>query len=388
VRHVPLALALVLLAAPARGQSAGAPEAVRPPQSFKWTQAPRWLVRLAFATTPGCADFDARSFRERMIYRVTYDPFIPLAAFKNQNPNPEPGSDVASARALLAESGMPTPAGDLAVKVMRTGAVLTATARWTDPSGEERVSSTHTQAGTGPWACFQVLEAIATRVALEFPMPKLEPLPVPTCSAAEPAPAAPAPVPAAPPVFVPWNSGFIGVGAGGDFGSAWGALAEVSLEVGLQRQQWPWGGWSASARIHWGPQQNGITPPAGQASINENAGLVAGNLSGCVHRAWPVSTYRAWPVSLAGCIVGELGAVQESSERRSHPELHQTALFAGGGVGARVRATPFTHFYVQMETDVLGIAKVAGSTDMWSNVFGRGFAGAAGRLGVGLGVWF
>jgi hypothetical protein len=115
-------------------------------------------------------------------------------------------------------------------------------------------------------------------------------------------------------------------------------------------------------------------------SVDVSTLLVAGSLAGCI--------YRAWPVSLAGCVVGELGGVQQSAGTPDLVGFHQTALFAGGGVGARMEVPLSDRFYVQMGTDVLGVAKLAGNTNQLRNVTARSFGGAAAGLGAGLGVSF
>jgi hypothetical protein len=107
---------------------------------------------------------------------------------------------------------------------------------------------------------------------------------------------------------------------------------------------------------------------------------MAGRVVGCVH--------RAWAVSLAGCVVADLGEVQQSAGTPVFQGLHQTALFGGGGAGARVEVPLSTLGYVQIATDVLGIAKLAGSANQSTYVFGRTVGGAAGGLGAGLGVSF
>ena len=130
--------------------------------------------------------------------------------------------------------------------------------------------------------------------------------------------------------------------------------------------------------VRWAPQQTGIGPPATLVAVDVSSSLVAGRLAGCV--------YRAWPVSLAGCVVGELGEIQQSAATFKFQQVHQTALFAGGGVGARIQAPLSDRLYVQIVTDVLGVAKLAGSTSQSNNVIARNFGGAAGRLGAGLGA--
>ncbi len=67
---------------------------------------------------------------------------------------------------------------------------------------------------------------------------------------------------------------------------------------------------------------------------------------------------------------------------------HETVLFGGGGVGARVEIPLPAGLYLQMATDVLGVGKLAGSTSMATNVNARSFGGAAGGLGGGLGISF
>jgi hypothetical protein len=120
--------------------------------------------------------------------------------------------------------------------------------------------------------------------------------------------------------------------------------------------------------------------PTATTAVDIGTLLVAGSLAGCVH--------RAWPVSLAGCLVAELGEVQQSAATPTLPFVHQTALFAGGGVRARIEVPLSDLVYVQVEADVRGVAKLAGSTNQWVNVVARSFGGAAGRLGAGLGISF
>ncbi len=172
----------------------------------------------------------------------------------------------------------------------------------------------------------------------------------------------------------------VGVGARADFGAAWGAIFGVTVEGGVQRQEWGWGGWSLMGAFRLAPQQTEIEPPSTIPSADVTTLLAAGSLTGCVH--------RAWPVSLAGCVVGELGEVQQSAGTPTLQGFHQTALFAGAGVGARIEARPYGRLYVQMDTSVLGVAKLAGSTSQSKNVFGRSFGGVAGGLGAGLGLSF
>jgi hypothetical protein len=154
----------------------------------------------------------------------------------------------------------------------------------------------------------------------------------------------------------------------------------VTLEGGFQRQEWGWGGWSLTGALRWAPQQTGIGPPTSVATADVSSSLVAGRLAGCV--------YRAWAVSLAGCVIGELGEVQQSAGGLRDQNLHETVLFAGGGIGAHIRVPLTDRVHVQMETDVLGVARLAGGTSQWTNVFGRSFEGAAGGLGASLGVSF
>jgi hypothetical protein len=172
----------------------------------------------------------------------------------------------------------------------------------------------------------------------------------------------------------------VGVGVEADFGAAWGAIFGASVELGVQRQEWKWGGWSVMGKFRWAPSQPGIGPPTGSPAIDVSTSLLAGSVAGCIH--------RAWPVSLAGCVLGELGEVQESAEAHTYPNVHQTALFAGGGVGARVEAPVFGPVYVQIAADVRGVARLAGKTDQWVNANARNFSGAAGGLAAGLGASF
>jgi hypothetical protein len=132
--------------------------------------------------------------------------------------------------------------------------------------------------------------------------------------------------------------------------------------------------------FRWAPQQTGIGPPTTTLTADVRTLLFAGSLMGCVH--------RAWPVSLAGCAVGELGEVQQAAGTPAFTGLHQTVMFAGGGVGARIEVPLSDRFYGQMAADVLGVAKLAGGSNQWSNVVARSFGGATAGLGAGLGVSF
>jgi len=168
-------------------------------------------------------------------------------------------------------------------------------------------------------------------------------------------------------------------GAGGrvDFVAA-EALFGLTVEGGFQRREWGWGGWSLMGTFRWDPQQPVIGSPTSFASPDVSSSLLAAGFTGCVH--------RAWPVSLAGCIVGELGEIQQSAGMAMLGKLHQTVLFAGLGVGARIEWPLPAGLYFQLATDVRGVAKLAGTTSQVTNVFGRSFGGAAGGLGAGLGV--
>jgi hypothetical protein len=172
----------------------------------------------------------------------------------------------------------------------------------------------------------------------------------------------------------------LGTGARADFGSAWGAIFGVTLEGGFQRREWGWGGWSLMGTFRWAPQQVGLGPPTSVGALDVNASLVAGRLAGCI--------YRAWRVTLAGCVVGDLGAVQQSAGTPLLVGSHQTALFAGGGVGARVEAPLPAGLYFQMATDVIGVGTLSGSTNKAANVNARRLGASAGGLGAGLGVSF
>jgi hypothetical protein len=241
--------------------------------------------------------------------------------------------------------------------------------------------------------CVRAVEAAGNRV-VSWLFPIVGPAPDPT-GAPPPAPAPPPPPPKPPPVppepvvvsaappdepvrprFVPR----LGVGARADFGTSWGAIFGVTLEGGVQRREWGWGGWSLMGALRWAPQQTGIGPPTSVRSFDVSSSLVAGRLAGCV--------YRAWAVSLAGCVVGELGEVQQSAGTLEDPNQHQTVLFAGGGVGAHIQVPLTARVHVQMETDVLGVARLAGTTSQVNNVLGRSFGGAAGGIGASLGVSF
>ncbi len=215
--------------------------------------------------------------------------------------------------------------------------------------------------------------------------PAPSPRPVePQAPAESPKPSPPAPVVAsaaspgalAGPRFVPR----VVVGAQADFGGTWGALFGVALEGGVQRQEWRRGGWSLMGGFRWDPQQPGIGLPSPGPTVNVTTSLVAGSLTGCVH--------RAWTVSLAGCVVADLGAAQQSAGTPAFPSLHQTVLFGGGGGAVHVDAPLVGRFYVDVATDVVGVAKLAGGTNEWNNVTARRFGGAAGRLGAGVGASF
>jgi hypothetical protein len=213
------------------------------------------------------------------------------------------------------------------------------------------------------------------------PAPPPEPAPAPT-AAEPPKPALPPPGPA-PPGELPARAHLVprvGVGVAADFGAAWGAIFGVTVEGGVQRQEWKWGGWSVMGKFRFDPQQTEVGPPSVNPSSDVTTLLFAGSLTGCVH--------RAWPVSLAGCAVGELGVVQQTAGTTQYPRLHQTVLFAGGGVGASVAFPLPSPLYFQVETNVLGVAKLAGGANQWNYVYGRSFGGATGQLGAGLGASF
>jgi hypothetical protein len=207
--------------------------------------------------------------------------------------------------------------------------------------------------------------------------PPVEPAPAETPPAA-PEPAKPDPT--EPPVrvrFVPR----VGVGARMDVAAAWGTLFGVTIEGGFQRPEWRWGGWSLMGTLRWAPRQTGIGPPSAIPSVDVNSEMTGGTLTGCVH--------RAWPVSLAGCVLAELGEVQQTASSPTPLNLHQAVLLGGGGVGARVEARLYGPLYVQIAADVRGVARLAGGTSRWANVIGRGFAGGAtGDIGAGVGASF
>jgi hypothetical protein len=249
--------------------------------------------------------------------------------------------------------------------------------------------------------CTELVETIALVVSLWLTpvvLPTAAP-PKPPPEASPPPPEPPAPLPEPPeprperpqpplvvvpaPADEPGRHRLVprlGAGARADFGPAAGVLFGVTVEGGVQRQEWRWGGWSLMGAFRWAPQQTGIGPPVTAVAADVSSSLVAGRLAGCI--------YRAWPVSLAGCVVSELGAIQQSAGTPFLKGFHQTVLFAGGGVGARVKVPLFAGLYVQMETDVLGVGKLAGGTSMWGNLPARSFGGAAGGLGAGLGFSF
>jgi hypothetical protein len=206
------------------------------------------------------------------------------------------------------------------------------------------------------------------------PEPTMPPEPPP----AGPEPTKPPDLPTAPVPgrFVPR----VGVGGRAEFGGAWGVIFGVTVEGGVQRQEWRWGGWSLMGTLRWAPQQNGIGPPTGDPDSDVGISLVAGDLTGCIH--------RAWPVSLAGCVVGELGEVQQSAGTPTLPRVHQTALFVGAGARARIEARISDRLYVQVAADVRGVARLVGSTNHWVNVNARRLDGAAAGLGAGLGASF
>ena len=276
------------------------------------------------------------------------------------------------------------------VHVGRDGSGFEGRAVLFDPQGHKKWAS----AVPGPVRCIDVVRGLAFALAAEIlpppPEPTCEPGPEPVCPKVAPAPAEPVnpecmkpepakvELPAEPmgPRFVPR----LGVGARADFVAASGALFGVTVEGGFQRREWGWGGWSLMGTFRWDPQQTGLGPPSTAASPDVSSSLVAGRLAGCV--------YRAWPVSLAGCVVGELGEIQQSAGAPSVFGFHQTALFAGGGVGAVVAVPLLAGLHLQMETDVIGVGKLAGGTTTWGNVNARSFGGAAGGLSAGLGVSF
>jgi hypothetical protein len=345
---------LVLLASPALGQTP-APGLPPPP-------AERIVMRLDFAGVPGCSD------PEPFILALTplvhgWDPLAPGGRWR------------------------------LVLTVKKRTERYEGTAELHRPDGGVQ----WTRSFPPKASCFLLLDRLAYVTAdridpVDGPPPPSAPpskppepeKPLEPEKPPQPPPVPPEPVvvPAAPPAspvrarFVPR----VGVGAGADFGASWGALFGVTLEGGFQRRAWEWGGWSLMGTFRWAPQQPGIGPPASAISADVSTSLLAGNLAGCV--------YRAWPVTLAGCVVGELGEDQQSAGTFKFQQVHQTALFAGGGVRARIEAPLSDRLYVQIVTDVLGVAKLAGSTSQSNNVIARNFGGAAGRLGAGLGVSF
>jgi hypothetical protein len=391
-RHATLALGLVLVASRASAQEAPP----RASDAHYVKRAPTWSLGLTFSGSSGCAryGFGVRDLRLELGALLGYDPFVPFHLFTHPEPNPAPGSDAALARAGLASDHgqLPKRVGHLDVKVVQSGGSTRGTAVWVDENGQPTPALTPeplTEGGTDRYACVQVLRTLAFVVSLRFPEPERVPLPV--CPTAAPVPACPgpdkgsvAPVTEAAPPVRPRNVLFVGTGAHADFGAAWGAIFGVALEAGLRRDEWRWGGWSVLGSFRWDPQQIGMGPPTRQASVDQRTLLMAGRLAGCVHRVWPEIS----PASLGGCAVVELGEIQEAADTLSHSALHQSALFAGGGIGSQVKVPLPALFYVQFEADVLGIGKVAGGTGAWANVAGQHFAGASGRLGAGLGISF
>jgi hypothetical protein len=354
-----VALVLVLLASPALGQTA-APSLPPPPTE-------RIVMRLDFAGVPGCSD------PEPFILQLTplvhgWDPLAPSGRWR------------------------------LVLTVRKQAQKYEGTAELHRPDGDVQ----WTRSFPPKASCFLLLDRLAYATAHRIdPVDGLPPASAPPLKPAEPEkpsepeePPAPVEPPKSPPLpsdpvvavappIAPVRARFVprvGAGARADFGAAWGALFGVTIEGGFERREWGWGGWSLMGTLRWDPQQTGIGPPTSNRSVDVSSSLVAGGLTGCV--------YRAWAVSLAGCVVGELGEVQQSAGTSQEPNLHQTVLFAGGGVGARIQVPLTARVHVQMETDVLGVAKLAGTTNQVNNVFGRSFGGAAGGLGAGLGVSF
>jgi hypothetical protein len=353
-----LVAAVLLLAAPALGQTP-APGLPSPPTE-------RIVMRLDFVGVPGCSD------REPFVLALTprvhgWDPVAPDGRWR------------------------------LVVTIEREAPGYKGTAKLHEPNGDVW----WTKPIPPKASCFILLDRLAYITAFRIDPPDAPP-PATANPAPEPAkppatveppkppePSTPPPVPPEPvivsaaPKAAPERARFVprlGAGARADFGAAAGALFGVTVEGGVQRRQWGWGGWSLMGTFRWAPQQTGIGPPTSDRSVDVSSSLVAGGLTGCVH--------RAWAVSLAGCIVGELGEVQQSAGTTNEPNQHQTVLFAGGGVGAHIQFPLTDRVHVQMETDVLGVARLAGSTSQVTNVFGRSFGGAAGGLGAGLGVSF
>ena len=279
--------------------------------------------------------------------------------------------------------------------------------------GYEGTAELHDPKGDAVWtnpisippkaSCFILLDRLAYKTAFRIDPPSAPPTaPAPPLERAKPPapvepPKPPAPVeppvppepvaqepvvgPAAPPA-APVRARLeprVGAGVRADFGAA-GALFGVTVDGGFQRREWGWGGWSLMGAFRWAPQQVGIGPPTATASVDVRASLVAGRLASCI--------YRAWPVTLAGCVVGELGELQQSAATPTYASLHQTAMFAGGGVSARVEVPLLAHLHFRMEADVLGVAKLAGNTSAWVNVTARSLGGATGGLGAGLRVSF
>jgi hypothetical protein len=354
-RGLLVALAPLLLVSPARGQ---APSGLAPAPSE------RIVMRLDFSGVPGCSDPEP--------YVVSLLPLV-----RGWDP--------------LAPGG-------------RWRMVLTVRKR---PDGYEGTTELHRPEGGVEWTrsfppkptCFLLLDRLAYVTAHRIdpvgaPPPAAPPSKPPEPAAPAPPPPEPPKPPEPPPVtpepakpveppaaplpgrLVPR----VGVGGRGDFGGAWGAIFGVTVEGGVQRQQWRWGGWSLMGSLRWAPKQTGIGLPTATTAVDIGTLLVAGSLAGCVH--------RAWPVSLAGCLVAELGEVQQSAATPTLPFSHQTALFAGGGVAARIEAPLYERLYFHVDADARGVAKLAGSTNQWVNVIARSFGGAVGGLDAGLGVSF
>jgi hypothetical protein len=158
------------------------------PQSFKYTRAEVWSLRLTFSSSHGCARiqyppygwYGARTLRDLLAAQLSYDPFIPFHFFTNPDDDPR-NSDAAYATAHLIDHNgqLPKQVGHLTVKVDQTSNSTRLTAIWLDENGEPKHKPwTFTRDGTDRYACTQVLRTLATVLAAEFPLPKFEPLPV------------------------------------------------------------------------------------------------------------------------------------------------------------------------------------------------------------------
>ena len=379
-----VALAAVVAATPTRAQGP-APATPIPAAS----QQPRRLtMRLVLTRKPGaeaCAPTEElrEALSSGLRTRRGYDPFAP--------------------------NSTGTPAGVLTVEIARTPAAegrrFGATYTYVDEAGapvwKEPATYVYPGSDTGSAACFRVIEFVAAEFALELiPPPRPLPPPPPQPLLAPPPPPPPAcPTPPVEPILrrcrrSPYRAGRTADRAGaGPLRAAFrrGRVGRLRGRVGGARRG-DRGGRVPAAGVGMGrvvadggapvgsPADRDRTAHAGCLNVDVSSSLVAGSLAGCV--------YRAWPVSLAGCVVGELGEVQQSAGTPDTSNCHQTALFAGGGVGARIVAPLFARLYVQMATDVIGVGTLAGSTNKAANVNARSIGGAAGGLGAGLGVSF